>query len=223
MSNTDREQELARLLNEARVGTEPAAGARARIRAGLTPRLGASVPPAPFTLGRRKIALIGGGTGAVLAFTVWSLWRPPLPPKTLAPVSSSLSLPQIRGVAVPAVSAPVSAVAPAPAGTNDVTMPSMAPVTGRAPASAESETELELISAMQLALRSGDAAGALTLASRHARRFPRGALTQERDGVRAIAQCRLAAPEARAKLRADFLGKYGASPYAARVKDACQP
>jgi len=75
---------------------------------------------------------------------------------------------------------------------------------------------------MQQALRSGDAGRALTLASEHARRFPRGTLAEEREGVRAVAQCQLAAPSARSTLLETFARRYPSSPYAARVKAACQ-
>jgi hypothetical protein len=75
---------------------------------------------------------------------------------------------------------------------------------------------------MQQALRAGNAGRALSLAGEHARRFPRGALIEEREGVRAVAQCKLAPPDGRATIAESFLRRFGSSPYAARVKAACQ-
>jgi hypothetical protein len=74
---------------------------------------------------------------------------------------------------------------------------------------------------MQLALRSGNPARALAVANEHARRFPSGTLSQEREGARAIARCQLAEPAARASMQSAFEARYPGSPYAARVKAAC--
>jgi hypothetical protein len=98
---------------------------------------------------------------------------------------------------------PVAASAPAPA---------------RTPAARDdSADELALVRAMDAALRAGDFAGASRLAREHERRFPNGALTQERAGASAIAACRSGAPGAGEA----FLRAYPRSPLAARVRVAC--
>jgi hypothetical protein len=71
-------------------------------------------------------------------------------------------------------------------------------------------------------LRAGNPSQALALSADHTRRFPRGTLVEEREGVRAVARCQLAAPDARAPLLAAFTQRFATSPYAARVKAACQ-
>jgi hypothetical protein len=118
----------------------------------------------------------------------------------------------------PAVSAstPVAErVRPAPS------LASSKPTVSSAPAANPVE-ELPLVRAMQQALRAGNASQALALAADHTRRFPRGSLIEEREGVRAVARCQLAAPDARAPIFAAFTRHFSTSPYTARVKAACQ-
>jgi hypothetical protein len=87
---------------------------------------------------------------------------------------------------------------------------------------ADPTEELTLVRGMQQALRSGNPSRALALAADHARRFPRGTLLEEREGVRAVARCQTAAPAARPALLEAFAQRFAGSPYAARVKAACQ-
>jgi hypothetical protein len=75
---------------------------------------------------------------------------------------------------------------------------------------------------MQQALRGGNPGRALALATEHGRRFPRGALVEEREGVRAVASCQLATPQARLQILSSFLQRFATSPYVGRVKAACQ-
>jgi hypothetical protein len=75
---------------------------------------------------------------------------------------------------------------------------------------------------MQQALRAGNPGQALSLAAEHARRFPRGALSEEREGARAVARCQLAKPGARPAILRAFSHGFDQSPYMARVKAACQ-
>jgi hypothetical protein len=75
---------------------------------------------------------------------------------------------------------------------------------------------------MQQALLAGDPRRALVLAADHTRRFPRGNLSEEREGVRAVARCQLATPEVRPQILSSFIQHFATSPYAARVKAACQ-
>jgi len=81
--------------------------------------------------------------------------------------------------------------------------------------------EFELIKAMQLALRDGDAAHALALVREHERRFPSSAWAPERDGVRVLAICSSASTVEAEKVGQAFLDGHPLSPLAARVRASC--
>lgn len=75
----------------------------------------------------------------------------------------------------------------------------------------------------QRALRSGHPAEALTLLDQQDRRFPGGALAQERAAARVLALC-LAGRTAEARLGAEhFEQKWPRSPLVARVQSSCKP
>lgn len=211
MTEPDVDSELERLLSQTRAETEPAPAARARIRAALESRLAS----APSPSGRMtRLALVGGG--AAIAALVW---LSPSRPRTPAPRLIETSAPVVSAPAAALVAQPVMEPQPS------VAVSSLAPakIPPRVVGSAtEPGAELALIAAMQAALRAGNSAQALSLAEQHAQRFSRGELVQEREGVRAVARCRLASPSGRAALGAAFLGRYPGSPYAARVRDACR-
>ena len=84
------------------------------------------------------------------------------------------------------------------------------------------QTEIELLSFAQAALRDGEHDRALSLLAEHATRFPNGMLALERDAVRAITLCnsgRMAAGQ----LAADALApRMSNSPLAVRLKRACE-
>lgn len=228
MTEPNLDQELERLLNATRAGTEPDANARARVRAALAVGLvSAGAVKAGITtrvgLGA-KLWLLSALAVAVLVGL--SLLGPPgesAPAPALARASASASLAAVQPALEPAplVAAAPSALATASASAA-LAAPRPASSQPRAVAKPEEPAdELALVSAMQLALRSGNAAQALALANEHARRFPGGALAQEREGARAIAHCQLAVPASRPAILANFEQRYARSPYAARVRDAC--
>jgi hypothetical protein len=71
------------------------------------------------------------------------------------------------------------------------------------------------------AMRGGQAARALALLDEHARRFPKGALGEERDAARVAALCALGRV-AEARAAADrFLRASPVSPHAGRVRASC--
>jgi hypothetical protein len=81
--------------------------------------------------------------------------------------------------------------------------------------------EAELIAEAQRALHSDTPERALVPVERHARRFPEGALAQEREAVRVLALCALdRMPEAR-HAHGAFLARWPASPLAAKLQDEC--
>lgn len=81
--------------------------------------------------------------------------------------------------------------------------------------------EASLLRAAHAALASGDGATAMTSLDEHARRFPRGALTEEREAARVMALCAQGrASEARASASA-FVSANPRSPFAAQVRRSC--
>jgi hypothetical protein len=82
--------------------------------------------------------------------------------------------------------------------------------------------ELRLMRAASTALTDDEPGEALRILHDHARRFPDGALAQERRALRAIGLCKQRAPDARHE-RDSFLDSDAQSPLAARVRDACEP
>jgi hypothetical protein len=88
--------------------------------------------------------------------------------------------------------------------------------------SAVAREELELVERMHAALRAGKPAAALELCAEHAKRWPQGSLSEEREAVSAIASCVLRKDEAASRART-FLSKHPHAPTAPRVLAACVP
>lgn len=221
MTTPEVDQELERLFSVAREATVPDAAARERIRAGLAPRLVSSGSTARSSSTPRAWLGVGAAVLGVGALAIWLSSAPPSKDAgalATAPVSASPTL----EATLPARPAPLSAALPSAEAFR--TAPSLAPSKPIASSthSVDPAEELQLVRAMQQALRSGNPSQALTLAADHVRRFPRGALAEEREGVRAVARCQLAAPDARLPILNAFTQRFATSPYAPRVKAACQ-
>jgi hypothetical protein len=223
MTTPEVDQELERLFSVAREATAPDAAARERIRAALTPRLASGESTArPGSTASAWLA-VGAAVLGVAAVAVWLGSAPPTknarePATTPAPVSTSLA----PEATPPAAPAPVSAPSP----STEALRPAPSLAANRPAASStrsvDPADELLLVRSMQQALRSGSPSQALALAADHARRFPGSTLAEEREGVRAVARCRLAAPGARLSILNAFTEHFASSPYVARVKAACQ-
>jgi len=229
MSQPDVDQELERLLNATRSGTEPAADARARIRAALATGLAGAGAAKAGVVTRAglfaKLWLLAAlGVALVLGASLVGSPEQPRPASTPAAASAATAALATEPSASASPPAPARLVVatPSPSAVAVGVAERAAPAPPRTAAkAAEPADELALVSSMQLALRSGNAPQALLLANEHARRFPGGALAQEREGARAIAHCQLASSDARPAILANFEQRYAGSPYAARVKDAC--
>jgi hypothetical protein len=83
------------------------------------------------------------------------------------------------------------------------------------------EIETPLVGGAVAALHGGDAARALALLDEHARRFPTGALAQERMVERIAALCALRRQGEARSAAAAFLSSHGGSPLAERVRASC--
>lgn len=83
------------------------------------------------------------------------------------------------------------------------------------------EAEVALIRDARAALSRDDAAHAIALLDDHARRFPSGAMSQDRDALQVFATCASGQPEAARELATRFLSLHAGSPYAASVRASC--
>jgi hypothetical protein len=88
--------------------------------------------------------------------------------------------------------------------------------------STDARAELDLVERMHAALRAGQPGSALELSAEHAKRWPHGSLSEEREAVSAIASCGLRQADAASRARI-FLSKHPHAPTAPRVAAACAP
>lgn len=194
------DEAVARLAAKLGVGGPPAAGSAGPSSAAPVAKVAAVKAPGAVAI------------SAAVAIVAWQLTHRP-------------------GVVERPTTAPanVAASAPNPAATNDFKAPEapaiVAPMTAvpdaQAPPSASAKsrtaTELELIGKAERALHS-DPTGALRLAKEHARLFPRGLLTQEREVLAIDALSRLGRLD-EARTRADvFTRSYPSSPHNQRLR-----
>ncbi len=182
---------------------------------------GAGLAAAPHVLASRAPA-------AHLAVAPVSAPAPAAPVVLPAVVPDVPVAPQ-ESVAVDAlptvVTAPVSppaprAVAAAPRPVPPVAT-SPAAAAAAAPSPANEGEEAALVGAIDVALRSGDSAGALRLAADHQRRFPQGVLSEEREGARVVARCMSARSPAASEAASAFLASHPRSPMRARIAATC--
>lgn len=89
------------------------------------------------------------------------------------------------------------------------------------PQVAHSRAELVLVRKMQAAMSKAEPGHVLALCAEHEQRWPHGTFVQEREGLRAIALCKLEAKHALRHAR-DFLERYPRTPLGARVREACK-
>jgi len=78
-----------------------------------------------------------------------------------------------------------------------------------------------LLEAAQRELASGRAASALSLLDEHARRFPAGALSEERIAARVLSLCALGRHEAARQSANAFLAASPRSPLIPRLRGSC--
>jgi hypothetical protein len=81
--------------------------------------------------------------------------------------------------------------------------------------------EIELVAGIQSALAANDGDRALALVAEHARRFPQGALAEEREGARVLALCMRETPQRAKALGKAFLDAHPRSPLRGRVQATC--
>ncbi len=127
--------------------------------------------------------------------------------------------------------APGPAPAPAPAAAAPSRSPASAPIpstradprppAGSSGTEASLAAEAALLQRAALALRRGDHAAALSLASQHAARFPHSELDLERDALRAMALCQSGRLADGAALARQVARRAPSLPLASRVRRSC--
>jgi outer membrane protein assembly factor BamD (BamD/ComL family) len=81
--------------------------------------------------------------------------------------------------------------------------------------------EVSILRAANAELESGRPERALSLFDEHLRRFPSGALNEEREAGRILALCKAGRVDESREARSRFLREHPSSPQAARVRSAC--
>lgn len=188
--------------------------------------------------GKAAAVSVSLGVGALLCVKVavvgWtSMTQPTEPPQdrstpAAVPQRSTPDAPATAPALAPAPAATPSPK-PAPLAAEDVP-PAPVPAVarpGRAPAPTgpradDLREELAVMQRARAALSQKDASLLWKVLDEHARRFPSGALTQERQAWRAVAACRLGHADASTRA-ARFLRAHPDSPQVSRVQSECVP
>ena len=201
-----------------KIAARIAIGAAAGTAATISTKPAAAAAGSIFATTTAKVVLaIAIATGAATATVAATREESTVAATRPAPIATTIA----RSVAKPAaVAPPRAAEAPPPTAT-----PAPAPAPKKiAPPSAATDQIVEesmLLRRANAALASGDPTTALALVSDHARRFPGGSLSQEREGARAVALCAAGRRSEGAAAAEAFLASSPRSPLAERVRVAC--
>jgi hypothetical protein len=239
---TDLSREARELVRRAKAAEVPAgAFDRARVRAALDARLalGAGAGAAA--------AAAGAGSRGHASWTVVARWVVGLGVVGLAAAGARVAFierptaelgaatAQIAAPMVPAATT-TAAQEPSDPPTIAVTDLPSAPPSGPTRAAARVHTaspaappgeeqavseELSILLRAQTAMRAGSPEAALAALDEHARRFPAGALAEERSSERVFALCALGRTADARVEAAHFLSAFSKSPSAARVSVSC--
>jgi hypothetical protein len=231
----------ARALLEAAHGTDdPIPGDAARVRRNVMTRIGATgLGAAVFSLGlERAKALLGIATPKVVALMLIAVagsavyqraqrrdaQRVSAPVSLLsAPAKASANPPlAVSAAALAPESIPLSAEPAAPVQeSRQPRSPSKrVALTRAANPNAGLEAEMRCVRAADAALRGGNVTEAEGLLEQHAREFPAGALSEERDGLRVVARCQSGDSNGQ-RAAAQYLERAPRSLLAGRVRAAC--
>jgi hypothetical protein len=99
--------------------------------------------------------------------------------------------------------------------------PSRAGASAQAQASSSVADELQLLRAAEERFHAGAPAQALALLDDHARRFPHGALAEERHASRILVLCQLGQVAVATSEADTFVAQYPSSPFVEKVRRAC--
>jgi hypothetical protein len=211
----------------------PGAHGRSRNWPGVHARVDAPVRRSASPLWFGGLALVLAATVLLLVHALFVAWQATQLERTTTTPSASDIVPEppvddvhVRAptsVAVPPVHAPTAVPAQAPA----IEPPPLQRPRVITPAKTETSeapdptaAELELVARARTALNGGDLSTALDALDEHARRFPKGALAEERAAYRAIVLCRSKAADA-PTARLEFESRYPGSHHHRSIDAAC--
>jgi hypothetical protein len=242
---TDLSREARELVRLAKDTESSGAGDRARVRAALDARLaiGAGAGVAAASAGATGRAHVSGAV--VAKWAVMTKWVVGLGVVAIAAAGAGryfgaratgerpTAIAQAARPVIPGpTSAPESSDSPTIAVTDLPVAPPSAPARAvpqvRSTATAESQAEeqavseeLSILLRAQTAMRAGQPDAALAALDEHTRRFPLGALAEERSSERVFALCALGRTDDARSEAAHFLNAFPRSPAAARVRASC--
>jgi hypothetical protein len=189
-----------------------------------------AVPPDPSaaasTASGSTVAAKAIGVGAAVVVLVggaWLLTRPDPVTKT----APSFAAPVVQQSPASRIEPSVAPEPPAPAAESahaapESARPAKAPASEAARGQASGPSESALLAQAQAALRT-DPARALALTREHKRRFPKGALSQEREVIAIEALNRIGDSESARKRAKDFENSYPGSAHRRKVQDETKP
>jgi rhodanese-related sulfurtransferase len=185
-------------------------------RSGTVPRTGAGAPWVTAAKLAVVVAIVGGGLALFLARTHATH------ESAGAPLVASTECAPMAAVPPPEVPAVVAAAPAPPASTVIAVRPATRAHEPRVVDGDRSvAAEVAILRRVSDALRAGDAKGALAGVDEHARRFPSGALAEERDMERIVALCALGRRSEAARATSQFSRAYPSSSHEARIREAC--
>jgi hypothetical protein len=230
----------ARALLEAAHGTDdPIQGDAARVRRNVMTRIGTTgLGAAVFSLSlERANALLGIATPKVVALLLIAVGGSAVYQHSHQRDRQQLSVPMLPSAKVSASPAPsvdaaavvAESLAPSPAKSAPArerhkprAQFKRTGLTRAVDPNAGLEAEMRCVRAADAALRGGNVAEAEGLLEQHAREFPAGALSEERDGLRIVASCQRRDSDSQ-RAAAQFLERAPRSLLAGRVRAACSP
>ncbi|HEY4392954.1 MAG TPA: hypothetical protein VGP64_02780 [Polyangia bacterium] len=228
---TDDGQKPADILGQARRAFSPSAADQARVRRAIDGSLAGSMadsapPPARRASGWGARLLAAGAIAAVSGgIGYWAGHRAALreisPVVVVAPSVPSVAPSRPVAPTAPLVAAPPVA-APATPPHHHAGHSARHEVESLAPVAGESFTvEVRALRNAERALRDGNPGLALAFLSDLDRQVPHGELTEERDAVATLARCARGDHPLGVDLGGEFIERYPASVYRARVQQAC--
>jgi len=182
-----------------------------RVRQRVDLRVAASPSLAP-----RPAWMAWTGLGITLLALAWWATRAPSP---VAPSPRTRPVPVVVAPLAPTAPPVIAAPAPAP---SVIAAPAPAPV-AVAPREERDDlpAELRWIERAQTALAANDPAAAQAALRGHARAFPRGHLSEEREALAVQVLCASGRADEARRAAAAFVARHPTSPQAARVRRTC--
>ncbi len=210
----------ARVAAGAAAGLAAAGAARGSVSAlGASVRAAASAVSDAFAGWATKALFAAALAAAVGASAAMGVRAPPRAPAPATSTGTPAKTYEGPAVDVPRIG-PEEPARPPPALAQTVPVAVAAPPRS-ASVAGDVAAEVRLLSDAQTAIRGGDAARSLRLLDEHARRYPEGALGEERDAMRIAALCALGR-DAEARRATDrFLRASPRSPHAGPLRASC--